>query len=125
MHPFRAAIEAWDFDRVPDVLAPDVVFYSPVVFKAYEGRDVVAVILRAVSQVFTEFRYESEMASEDGRNHALVFRAQVGDREVEGCDFLTTGDDGLVTQLTVMVRPLSAAHALRDAMAAKLAEFGA
>jgi hypothetical protein len=49
-----------------------------------------------------------------------VFSARVGDRELEGIDYLRHGPDGLVTELTVMVRPYSAATALRDAMGAKL-----
>ena len=40
----------------------------------------------------------------------------MGDRELEGCDFVRTGEDGLIDELTVMVRPRSAALALAEAM---------
>jgi SnoaL-like domain len=121
VHPFRAAVEAADVERTIALLADDVVFLSPVVFRPYKGRDAVAVILRAVFQVFEDFRYEAEIGSPDEPDHALLFRARVGQREVHGCDFLHTGDDGLIGQLTVMVRPLSGALALAEAMQAKLA----
>jgi ketosteroid isomerase-like protein len=121
MHPFRAAIEARDIDALAAVLADDVVFRSPIVFKPYEGRDATTAVLAAVARVFEDFAYDAELASQDGRDHALVFRARVGDREIEGCDFLHHDADGQVDRLTVMVRPLSAAHALRDRMAAELA----
>lgn len=37
MHPFRAAIEARDLDAVTSLLADDVVFRSPIVFRALPG----------------------------------------------------------------------------------------
>jgi hypothetical protein len=44
---------------------------------------------------------------------------------VNGCDFITVNDDGLISELTVMVRPLKAAHALADAMAAQFEQIQA
>ena len=49
-----------------------------------------------------------------------MFRARVGDRELQGCDFLHIGEDGLIDELTVMVRPLSAALAFAEAMKAEV-----
>jgi len=121
VNPFRAAVEAHDLDRAVALLDDDVVFRSPVVFKPYHGRDEVAVLLGAVSRVFEDFRYEREIGGPDAADHALVFRARVGDREIEGCDFLHTGDNGLIDEFFVMVRPLSAALALAEAMKAELA----
>lgn len=117
MHPFRAAVESGDFEAIPDLLAPDVVFLSPVAFKPYEGRKLVAAILRGAGRVFADLRYVREIASADGRDHALMFEARVGDRDVHGCDFLRLDDAGLIAEFCVMVRPLSAAHALAEAMA--------
>ncbi len=121
MHPFRAAIEARDIEAAIALLSDDVVFRSPVVFKPYHGRETVGAILHAVSQVFEDFRYVREIGAPDAADHALVFETRVGDRQIEGCDFLHLADDGLIDELTVMVRPLTAAHALADAMKAKLA----
>jgi ketosteroid isomerase-like protein len=119
-HPFRAAIEARDIDAAVALLADDVVFRSPIVYKPYTGKQVAAAVLHAVARVLEDFAYETELTSADGRDHALVFRARVGGRELQGCDFLHHDEAGLVDRLTVMVRPLSAALALREAMAAQL-----
>lgn len=124
MLPFRAAIEARDMDAVPALLAPDVRFRSPVVFQPYEGRDVVAAILRAVERVFEDFTYERELRGEDGRDVALVFRARIGDREVHGCDFLHLDDAGLIDDFAVMVRPASASQALAVAMGEQFETIG-
>ncbi|GAX54553.1 nuclear transport factor 2 family protein [Streptomyces olivochromogenes] len=119
MHPFRKAVEAGDLTAIEEMLADDVVFTSPVAFKPYPGKAITAAILRGVSRVFTDFRYVREIAGADGRDHALVFTATVGDKELNGCDFLHFDEDGRIDDLMVMVRPLSAAHALSEAMGAQ------
>jgi hypothetical protein len=121
MTPFREAIEAMDIERAVGLLAEDVVFRSPIVFKPYQGREEVAVLLQAVARVFEDFRYIREIGHPDGHDHALVFEARVGSRQVEGCDFLHTNEDGLIDEFVVMVRPLSGALALAEAMQAQLA----
>ena len=120
MHPFRAAIEAQDMDSAVALLSDDVVFRSPVVFKPYHGREAVAPILYAVFHVFEDFRYVREIGSPDAADHALVFVTRVGDRELEGSDFIHTDDQGSIDEFTVMVRPLSGTLALAEAMRAQL-----
>jgi SnoaL-like domain len=120
---FRQAVEARDVEGMAAALHPDVTFRSPVVFRPYEGRDAVIALLSLVTQVFEDFEYLDELQGEgpSGPSTCLIFRARVGDRQLEGIDYLRHGPDGRVTELTVMVRPYSAATALRDAMGAKLA----
>jgi hypothetical protein len=121
LHPFRVAIEARDMDTAVELLSPDVVFRSPVVFKPYQGREAVAPILRAVSLVFEDFRYVREIGSKDAAHHALVFHARIGGQQIEGCDFLHIDDHGSIDELMVMVRPLTATLTLAEAMRAQLA----
>ncbi|GAA2772237.1 nuclear transport factor 2 family protein [Streptomyces showdoensis] len=116
MHPFRTAVEARDLDAVEALLAEDVVFTSPVAFKPYPGKAITAAILRAVLRVLEDFTYVREIADPGGRDHALVFTATVGGRRIQGCDFLHFDEDGRIDDFTVMVRPLSAAQALAEAM---------
>jgi SnoaL-like protein len=121
MHPFRSAIEARDLDAAVALLREDVVFRSPVVVTPYEGRAALRQILEAVMVVFEDFRYVREIGADDDRDHALVFEARVGDKQIEGCDFIRHDADGAISELTVMIRPLSGARALADAMKAQLA----
>lgn len=114
---FRAAVESGDPDAAADLFAPDAVFLSPVVHAPYAGREALRQILRAVTVVFEDFRYTAEYAGEHG--HVLEFACRVGDRELQGVDILR--GDRPFTELTVLVRPYSAATALRTRMAELLA----
>jgi hypothetical protein len=98
-----------------------VIFHSPIAFTPYRGRAAVGMVLRAVLEVFEDFRYVREIGAPDAADHALVFRTRIGERQVEGCDFLHLDEAGTITELTVMVRPLNGALALAEAMKAKLA----
>ncbi|MFS0885701.1 nuclear transport factor 2 family protein [Aeromicrobium sp. 179-A 4D2 NHS] len=108
---------------VDSLLADDVVFRSPVAFKPYPGKAITAAILNGVSRVFEDFHYVSSI-EEDNRS-ALVFEARIGDVSVNGCDFITTNADGLIEEFTVMVRPMSGAKALMEAMAAQFPQIEA
>lgn len=119
MHPFRAAVEARDEAAIEALLADDVVFTSPVAFKPYPGKPITAAILRGVMRVFDDFRYIREITDTNGRDHALVFEATVEGKKVTGCDFFHVDDNGLIDDLMVMVRPLSGATVLAEAMGAQ------
>lgn len=120
-HPFRAAIEARDLDAAVALLRDDVVFRSPVVLTPYQGRAALRQILAAVMDVFQDFRYVREIGADGARDHALVFEARLGDKQLQGCDFISFDDDGAIAEFTVMVRPMQAMLALAEAMKERLA----
>ena len=120
---FRAAAESKDFSAIEDLFAEEVTFKSPVVFKPYQGREAVALLLGAVVQVFEDFRY-TDHTETDG-TATLAFSARVGDREVEGIDLLRFDDEGRIREMAVYIRPMSGVHALADAMKRRLEEAGA
>jgi hypothetical protein len=120
---FRAAVEAEDPEALIGALADDVVFRSPVVFRPYEGKPVVAAILtEGAMKVLEDFRYVEQL--EGGDTAALVFSARVGDRQVDGLDLLRFDEDGRVRELTVMARPMSGLNALAGAMGRELERLG-
>ena len=120
---FRRAAEAKDFSQVSELFTEDVTFKSPVVFKPYEGREQLGMILGAVVQVFEDFRYVEQVETAD--TAVLMFEANVGDKAVQGVDVLRFSDSGQVRELIVMVRPMSGMHALAERMKAMLETAGA
>jgi ketosteroid isomerase-like protein len=115
---FRRAAEAKDFSAVDELFTEDVVFRSPVVYRPYEGRDALRVLLSAVVEVFEGFHYVDQV--EAGDTAILVFKAEAGGREVDGVDVLRFAEDGRVRELMVMVRPMSGMHALAEEMRSRL-----
>ena len=64
--------------------------------------------------MFEGFRFTDELEM-DGA-HALIFRANVAGKEIEGIDLLRFDSDGLISDFTVMLRPLSALVPFAQAM---------
>jgi hypothetical protein len=115
---FKAAVEARDLDGMRAALGEDVVLHSPVTFRPFEGRDAVGHVLTTVAGVFEDFHYTDHLR--EGPVSVLVFRARVGEREVDGIDLVREGADGLIEDFTVMVRPLSSLTALAEEMGRRL-----
>ncbi|MDX6702827.1 MAG: hypothetical protein QOF26_3053 [Baekduia sp.] len=127
MEAFRSAVERQDIDAAVALLAPDVAFHSPAVFHEYRGSETVGALLRLVAQTFEDFRYTDALAAGDDAattTQALVFRARVGERELEGMDLLRLDADGLIADFTVMIRPLSGLIALAQALGPKVEAAG-
>src|SRR6201987_3531048 len=119
---FREAVESGDLDAARGLLAEEIVLHSPVTFHPFLGREAVSRLLAEVAQVFEDFRYTDEL-DVDGA-HALIFRARVGERELEGIDLLRFDADGLIADFTVMLRPLSGLVPFAQAMAERVARAG-
>jgi hypothetical protein len=117
-HPFRLAAEAKDLEAMTATLREDVVLHSPILFRGFEGRDIVVQVLTHVAATLEDFRYTDELAED--RTVVLRFKARVGDRELEGIDFLELDEEGQVAELTVFMRPMSALTAFNEQMAARL-----
>lgn len=124
MLAFRRAVEAREFARIAELFAEDVVLFSPIAFQPYHGRDVVAKIINILPTILDDFAFQREIDAENGEDHALVFGARVGELSIQGCDLLHVNSDGLIDQLTVMMRPLRAVLAFEQEMRVKVAATG-
>lgn len=124
---FRKEVEkAAETRRLGDIVeafAEDAVLHSPVQFKPFEGRAAITQLLGILVEVFEDFRYTDQLESDEGAL-GLIFRARIGDREVEGLDLLRFNDAGLIQDLTVMVRPRSAIEALLAEVGPRLLASG-
>jgi hypothetical protein len=117
-HPFRRAAESKDLDLLSETLREDVVLHSPVLFRGFEGRDTVIAVLTHVAATLEELAYTDELT--EGNTVCLRFKAKVGERELEGIDFLELDENGRVRELTVFMRPFSALTTFNERMAARL-----
>ncbi len=107
-----------DLAALQAMLAEDVVFRSPYVWRPYHGRQAAWLILSTVIDVFHEFTYHRELA--DGNNWALEFSARVGDLSLKGIDLIRLDDDGRIVEFEVFIRPANGLQALGAEMARRL-----
>lgn len=117
---FRRGVESKDVGVMMDAFAEEAVLHSPITFTPFEGRAAIGQLLGILMQVFQDFRYTDELTAEDG-TRALIFRARVGDRELEGIDLIRFDAAGLIRDFTVMIRPRSAIEALLREVGSRLA----
>lgn len=112
-----------DLKALPELLAPEAVFRSPMAHTPYPGAAVVSMILNTVFTVFEDFQYHRELASADGHSVVLEFSARVGDKQLKGIDLIRFNEEGKIIEFEVMVRPLSGLQALGEEMGRRLAPF--
>ncbi len=111
-----------DLGDLPAIVHPDAVFRSPMANTAYAPAPALILVLSTVTQVFENFAYHRQLASDDGLDVVLEFSANVGDRKLKGIDFIRFDEQGRIVEFEVMVRPLSGLQALGAAMGQRLAD---
>lgn len=121
------AIEEWhrivrerDIDALDELLADDVVFYSPVVHTPQRGRPITTMYLAAAVVVFGNetFRYVREWRATN--EAVLEFLVTIDGIEVNGVDMIRWDDAGRIVEFKVMLRPLKAMNLIHQKMGAML-----
>lgn len=120
---WHAMVERKDLSKLPELLAPNAVFRSPMAHTPYPGAPVVSMILNTVLQVFEGFTYHRELATADGLSVVLEFSAQVGGKQLKGIDMIRFDEQGKIVEFEVMVRPMSGLQALGEEMGRRLGAY--
>lgn len=101
----RAAGERGDADAVAELLAPDVVFHSPMTTRiAFEGKEEVAALHRDIFAVLEDLETTEPLALGDTRSFS--FRARVRGVELEAITLVRFNEQGQIVEFKVFVRPL-------------------
>lgn len=117
-------VETRDADALDDLLAPDVVFHSPVVHTPQVGRPITSMYLGAALQVFGNdtFRYVRQIVG--AHDAMLEFEVTIDGVVVNGIDLISWNVAGRILQFKVMIRPLKAINVIHQKMAALLQSGG-
>ena len=127
-HVIEAVIERWHrFLRgdagvgLDELLADDVVFYSPIVFTPQRGKAITSLYLEAARATLpgdgTEegsFTYTKQVLS--GDTAVLEFETTVAGKYVNGVDIVRCDDAGRIVEFRVMIRPLQAVNVVHEQM---------
>lgn len=110
------------------LLADDVVFTSPVVFKPQDGKAITFAYLWAAMHSLGDpangFRYLREIVDHDRNAAVLEFETTLDGVLVNGVDMIACDDAGKIVDFKVMVRPRRGVDAVHQAMARMLDELG-
>jgi len=114
-----------DLEALAEIVAEDVSMGAPPYWDRLQGRPLVHHLLGLILATIEGFTYYREwhVESQSQREIALEFRGRIGDLELQGIDLITLNDRGTLQRLDVMIRPMNALSALRDAIAPQMAEF--
>ena len=109
-------METKDAAGLENILADNVVFYSPIVHTPQVGKPITTLYLTAALYVFNNgsFKYLREIIS--GNNAVLEFTTVIDGITVNGVDMITWGTDGMITEFKVMIRPLKAINLIHKMM---------
>ena len=114
-HPFRLAIESGArADEFRRLFAVDAVIYAPMLTKPVKGaRDVLNILNNAV-KIAGPIRYTLEVS--DSKQTFLFWTGNVGGYVLQAVTILKDGDDGLIHEIRVLMRPWPIVTIFRDAM---------
>lgn len=103
-----------------ELLADDVVFYSPIVYTPQRGRDITTMYLLAAKQTLGagDFHYTKQITT--GDTAVLEFETTLDGKYVNGVDIIRCDDTGRIVEFRVMIRPLQAVNAVHEQMRAML-----
>ena len=105
MTALRAAGERGDANAVAELLAPDVVFHSPMTERIlFEGKDEVAALHRDIFAVLKDIATAEPLAR--GDTGSFSFRARVRGVELEAMNLVRCNEQGQIVDYKVFIRPL-------------------
>ena len=110
-----------DLHALHGVLAEDVSLGAPPYWGRLRGREIVHHLLGLIVNTIDGFTYHREWLK--GRELALEFTGRVGELELQGIDLISLDERLRLQSLDVMIRPINAVLALREAIAPRMAAF--
>lgn len=112
-----------DMQLLNEILAEDVVFYSPVVHTPQQGKQATFMYLYAAANALynDSFRYVKKIV--DGQHAVLEFEVEHDGILVNGIDMITWNEAGKISEFKVMIRPLKAINLIHQQMGNMLASM--
>jgi len=119
---WHAVVFNQDMATLSELLADEVEFHSPTVWKPKLGKDVTQYILQMIIDIFEDFEYQREWINDN--NFALEFSAKVDGKNLKGIDLIRWNDEGKIIHFEVMLRPINGLQLVLDKMTKRLQDSG-
>ena len=117
---WHEVVEKGDLKLLESLLAKDVVFHSPILFKPKVGKKLTSIFLKAAFNVLKPggFRYVKTLDSE---NYSMLeFECELDGIKVDGVDIISWNDNGEIVEFKVMIRPFTAIEKVGERMKQEL-----
>ena len=118
-----ARMDAWyrvaknnDKTGIENMLAQDVVFFSPVVHTPQRGKKITAIYLSAAFNVFSNQSFQYVREVNDNNETVLEFEVEIDGVHINGIDMIRWNAAGQIVEFKVMVRPLQGVNMLHKKM---------
>jgi hypothetical protein len=109
----------WWPAQVSALLAENIVFNSPILVRAIEGREAIAAIFAQSSSTRGSGAYTAEYKL-DERTTFLRWEGTMDGHKIESLEVIVDNERGLIVERTIALRPYPAVKLFRDAMYASL-----
>ncbi len=116
MEKWHAYLGSHDSEKLSELLADDVVFYSPLVHTPQEGKEITMLYLNSAGKVLGDENFEYVRQVVDGDTAVLEFTNEIEGIKINGIDMIRFNDEGKIVDFKVMVRPLKAIQKVHQKM---------
>ncbi len=113
---WHKVIETDNLELLNDIIADNVIFSSPVVFKPMEGKEITMMYLNAAGESFNMEKFEYTKEIHDGMNSVLEFETYIDEISVNGVDMIEWNEYGKISNFKVMIRPYKAVQKVQEKM---------
>jgi hypothetical protein len=113
---FTAAMQRKDLEAMLTHMADDIVLKTPLAAEPFKGKAAIRPVVAALLAVVDQFDFREVL---QGPEHvSAFFGITVGAEQLDGVDYWSLNDAGLIQEMTVLWRPLPAAIAVEKKLAA-------
>lgn len=121
--PYSRALARFDPEAIVASLSDQVTIRVAVHDQSLHGRDTAAFLFRVLTQELVPFSLIDEIV--EGAQSVVVFETAVRGQRADGLNVVSQQADGLVDELTVFFRPLSALQLISEVIGGHMARrFG-
>jgi len=102
---WHTAVLSKDATLLSSIIAEGCELHSPVVWKPTSDKAYLIHILQGVINTIDDFAYREEWVKDNGI--ILEFTGNVAGKGLVGIDKITLGEDGRMTRIEVLIRPMN------------------
>jgi hypothetical protein len=112
IHAFTAAMQCKDLQAMLTHMADDVILNTPLLAEPVKGKAALKQVVGPLLGVADQFEFREIM--QGPRHVSSFFRLTVGPNELDGMDYWSLDEAGLIKEMTVLWRPIPAAMAVQN-----------